>query len=47
MVAKGGASLLQQQAVAAMKTELLPLAMVVTPNIPEAGGCSNRDGHKN
>lgn len=36
MIAKGGASLLQQQAVSAMKTELLPLAMVVTPNIPEA-----------
>jgi hydroxymethylpyrimidine/phosphomethylpyrimidine kinase len=36
MIAKGGASLLQQEAVAALKSELLPLAMVVTPNIPEA-----------
>jgi hydroxymethylpyrimidine/phosphomethylpyrimidine kinase len=36
MIAKGGASLLQQQAIAALKTELLPLAMVLTPNIPEA-----------
>ncbi|MBM4762682.1 bifunctional hydroxymethylpyrimidine kinase/phosphomethylpyrimidine kinase [Bacillus sp. B15-48] len=36
MIAKGGASLLQQQAVAALKSELLPLAMVITPNIPEA-----------
>lgn len=36
MVAKGGASLLQQQAVAAMRGELLPLASVITPNIPEA-----------
>ena len=36
MVAKGGASLLQQQAVEAMKTVLLPLASVITPNIPEA-----------
>jgi len=36
MIAKGGASLLQQQAVTALKSKLLPLAMVVTPNIPEA-----------
>lgn len=36
MIAKGGASLLQQEAIAAMKTHLLPLATVVTPNIPEA-----------
>lgn len=36
MVAKGGHSLLQQSAVAAVKRHLLPLALVVTPNIPEA-----------
>ncbi|MCH7321450.1 bifunctional hydroxymethylpyrimidine kinase/phosphomethylpyrimidine kinase [Solibacillus sp. MA9] len=36
MIAKGGASLLQQQAVLAMKEQLLPLATVCTPNIPEA-----------
>ena len=36
MVAKGGHPLLQQNAVAAMKQHLLPLALVVTPNIPEA-----------
>ncbi|MBM7702216.1 bifunctional hydroxymethylpyrimidine kinase/phosphomethylpyrimidine kinase [Metabacillus iocasae] len=36
MIAKGGASLLQQQAVQALKDHLLPLAMVITPNIPEA-----------
>lgn len=36
MIAKGGASLLQDEAVAALKTRLLPLATVVTPNIPEA-----------
>jgi hydroxymethylpyrimidine/phosphomethylpyrimidine kinase len=36
MIAKGGASLLQQEAIFAMKTYLLPLAKVVTPNIPEA-----------
>ncbi|MBM7652892.1 bifunctional hydroxymethylpyrimidine kinase/phosphomethylpyrimidine kinase [Neobacillus cucumis] len=36
MIAKGGASLLLQEAVFAMKTHLLPLAKLITPNIPEA-----------
>jgi hydroxymethylpyrimidine/phosphomethylpyrimidine kinase len=36
MVAKGGASLLEPGAVAAVKTRLLPLASVITPNLPEA-----------
>ncbi|MBO8171933.1 MAG: bifunctional hydroxymethylpyrimidine kinase/phosphomethylpyrimidine kinase [Bacillaceae bacterium] len=36
MVAKGGARLLQEEAVQAMFTHLIPLALVVTPNIPEA-----------
>lgn len=36
MIAKGGASLLQNEAVTALKTHLLPLATLVTPNIPEA-----------
>ncbi|WP_026694252.1 bifunctional hydroxymethylpyrimidine kinase/phosphomethylpyrimidine kinase [Peribacillus kribbensis] len=36
MIAKGGASLLQQEAVSALKEHLLPLASVITPNIPEA-----------
>lgn len=36
MVAKGGASLLQDTAIDALKTSLLPLAAVVTPNVPEA-----------
>lgn len=36
MVAKGGASLLAQEAVAALKRKLLPLATVITPNLPEA-----------
>src|SRR3712207_1711911 len=36
MVAKGGHPLLQESAVAAVKQHLLPLALVVTPNIPEA-----------
>lgn len=36
MIAKGGASLLQVEATEALKKYLLPLAWVVTPNIPEA-----------
>ncbi|MDT8344158.1 MAG: bifunctional hydroxymethylpyrimidine kinase/phosphomethylpyrimidine kinase [Thermohalobaculum sp.] len=35
MVAKGGASLLAADAVAAVRARLLPLATVVTPNLPE------------
>ncbi len=36
MVAKGGAALLEQQAVGAIKRLLLPLAAIITPNLPEA-----------
>lgn len=36
MVAKGGARLLRENAVTALRDELLPLAAVVTPNLPEA-----------
>lgn len=36
MVAKGGASLLEGSAVAALKEVLIPLATLVTPNVPEA-----------
>ncbi len=36
MIAKGGAPLLQQNAINALKTHLLPLADVITPNLPEA-----------
>ncbi|KAA0547480.1 bifunctional hydroxymethylpyrimidine kinase/phosphomethylpyrimidine kinase [Bacillus sp. BGMRC 2118] len=36
MIAKGGASLLQNEAIMSMKKNLLPLATIVTPNIPEA-----------
>ena len=36
MVAKSGDSLLHQDAVEALRTLLVPLATVVTPNIPEA-----------
>lgn len=36
MVAKGGAPLLQTQALVALKATLLPRATLVTPNLPEA-----------
>jgi hydroxymethylpyrimidine/phosphomethylpyrimidine kinase len=36
MVSKSGAPLLQPDAVAALKRDLLPFATIVTPNIPEA-----------
>ncbi|WP_078552846.1 bifunctional hydroxymethylpyrimidine kinase/phosphomethylpyrimidine kinase [Bacillus sp. FJAT-44921] len=36
MIAKGGASLLQEEAVEALVTQLLPVATVITPNLPEA-----------
>lgn len=36
MVAKGGAKLLDEAAVTVMKKLLLPLASVITPNLPEA-----------
>ena len=36
MVAKGGDRLLEEEAVAAIRAELLPRAHIVTPNIPEA-----------
>ena len=36
MVAKGGHALLQPDAVETLKRRLLPLAAVITPNLPEA-----------
>lgn len=36
MIAKGGEHLLQQEAVEALRSHLLPIATVITPNIPEA-----------
>ncbi|MCB2101403.1 MAG: bifunctional hydroxymethylpyrimidine kinase/phosphomethylpyrimidine kinase [Rhodobacterales bacterium] len=36
MVAKGGAKLLPDAAVAALRDRLLPMAAVITPNLPEA-----------
>ncbi len=37
MVAKSGDRLLAEEAVAALRDRLLPLALIVTPNLPEAG----------
>ena len=37
MVAKSGAALLADSAIERVRTDLLPLATVVTPNLPEAG----------
>lgn len=42
MVAKGGDRLLREDAVTAIQQSLLPLAFVVTPNIPEAEVLSGR-----
>ena len=43
MVAKGGAPLLEEDAVATLRDLLLPLATVITPNLPEAGVLLGRD----
>jgi hydroxymethylpyrimidine/phosphomethylpyrimidine kinase len=42
MVAKSGDRLLREDAVQALRTELLPLATVVTPNLPEAEVLTDR-----
>ncbi|MEN2997977.1 MAG: bifunctional hydroxymethylpyrimidine kinase/phosphomethylpyrimidine kinase [Brevinematia bacterium] len=36
MKAKGGEKLLKEEAISALRSKLLPLSLVVTPNIPEA-----------
>jgi len=36
MVAKGGAKLLRDEAVGELRTRLIPLAAIITPNLPEA-----------
>ncbi len=43
MVAKGGASLLRRDAVAALTQCLLPLARLITPNAPEAEALLKRE----
>nr|WP_238942743.1 bifunctional hydroxymethylpyrimidine kinase/phosphomethylpyrimidine kinase [Planococcus beigongshangi] len=45
MIAKGGATLLQEEALEAMRTLLLPLSAVITPNIPEAEMLSGMEIH--
>lgn len=42
MVSKSGDALLRPEAVVALKEVLLPLALVVTPNIPEAAALTGR-----
>jgi hydroxymethylpyrimidine/phosphomethylpyrimidine kinase len=42
MVAKSGAALLARDAIGALREALLPLATVLTPNLPEAGALLER-----
>ena len=42
MVAKGGASLLEESAAHALVMRLIPLAQMITPNIPEAEALTGR-----
>ncbi|MDD6194506.1 MAG: bifunctional hydroxymethylpyrimidine kinase/phosphomethylpyrimidine kinase [Lachnospiraceae bacterium] len=42
MVATSGARLISEEAIHTLKTELLPLATVITPNIPETEVLANR-----
>ena len=49
MVAKGGTALLEDSAVNALKKELIPMALLTTPNIPEGevlSGIKYSDGEK-
>ena len=43
MVAKGGARLIDEDAIAALKERLLPLARLITPNLPEAQALTGVD----
>jgi len=43
MIAKSGARLLKAEAMEALKTKLLPLATVVTPNLEETGALTGRE----
>jgi hydroxymethylpyrimidine/phosphomethylpyrimidine kinase len=42
MIAKSGAALLAPEAVDALRTKILPLAMLVAPNLPEAEALAGR-----
>ena len=44
MVAKGGSKLLEDSAVEALRTHLVPLATVITPNLPEGAVLLGRSG---
>ncbi len=43
MVAKGGAALLQDEAVSTLRGRLVPRATVLTPNVPEAEALTGRE----
>ena len=43
MVAKGGDRLLREEAVDSLRTVLIPLAQVITPNVPEAATLLGRE----
>ena len=43
MVATSGARLISEDAISVLKSKLLPLATVITPNIPEAEVLSEMD----
>jgi len=45
MIAKSGAPLLKPEAIASLKTRLLPLATVATPNLYEARALTGREIH--
>jgi hydroxymethylpyrimidine/phosphomethylpyrimidine kinase len=50
MVAKSGDALLQQSAIESLKKKLLPIAFLLTPNLPEAAtllGCDVADNEAN
>lgn len=44
MIAKGGQSLLQEDAIDALRQKLIPIATVITPNIPEAEVLIGKEG---
>jgi hydroxymethylpyrimidine kinase/phosphomethylpyrimidine kinase/thiamine-phosphate diphosphorylase len=43
MIAKGGAALLKQEAIDALRTQLLPATYLLTPNIPEAEALTGKE----
>ena len=44
MIAKGGASLLEEAAMTALKERMIPKAAILTPNLPEAEALADRQG---